>query len=151
MFKLKKKRKNIDNIVEIEGYAPHSGTTPREYDMPTCLVKLELSLDERIDHFLYTAKPDEYNGAFLDRIIDAVEAEAFADLLSQKAFHEKAVIMLMKGQFDGDLIRCINNLDFCQSEMARLENELKELETTYKKCNEPIPIRHDHYEMEEKS
>lgn len=136
MFK-KQKQSHTENIIELQGYAPYSGITPQNYVIPECLHKFEDKLDSTITTFLSEANPDEFNGDFLDAIIQCIEDEAISGLYSQKATHEKAVIGLMKGQFDGDIKRCMTKIEYCKEELEQTERALTVLNQSFERYNKP--------------
>ena len=125
-----------DNTVEIPGYAPYSGITPKDYVVPLSFRIFETRVEERIRTFLAKAHPDEYNGDFLDRVINAVEEEGLADLLAQKATHESCIRSL-GAQFGGDLIKCDRRIETLQEKIKASEAELQEFNRIYQKYNQP--------------
>ena len=133
----RKKQRHTEDIVEIKGYAPYSGITPKPYDVPGCLKKMESNLDQRIDAFLGTAHPDEFNGAYLDSIIDCLAEESIAKLYEQRAMHERIIIQMLDGQFQGDIKKCTHRIQLCAAELERLEKELVTLYEIYARRNRP--------------
>ena len=138
MFNLfRKKRTQPKSDVEIPGYAPFSGITQKDYTVPICLMVFETKVEEQIKTFLANAHPDEYNGDFLDRVVNSIEEEGLAELSVQKTNHE-STIRGLTAQFGGDLIKCDRRIEGLQDRIEAAKADLSEYDAIYKKYNRPV-------------
>lgn len=137
IFKKKKKEKPTEDLLFIEGYAPHSGIGPLPYTPPESLLKLEAETPGRLKEFFQKASPDQYSQTFYDGIILAARQEALEDLKTQKAERERAVIALLGDKFAGDLDLCRAKLAACRREKEQVAQELAELQGQYRHYNTP--------------
>lgn len=124
-------RPGSDPGVEIRSYAPHGDLTPRTYELPPHLTRLEENFRAIVRKFLQNTRADEFNASYLDGVIAAAEQEALADLARQRANHRGAAIQLVERLWQGDRIKAEARLAQNREELEECRLELERLERVF--------------------
>lgn len=137
IFKKKDRPRRFGRRAEIEEktatpiYAPHQCWTPQDYYEPALLAALEDEFEKKCKSWLTAAKPDQFNGSYMDAIIEKHETEALVQLSLQRVDHMSAVDALIMKLWKGDRIRAEARLRQNKEELTMVETELHKLEKIY--------------------
>lgn len=117
--------------VEVQSYAPNISLTPRDYELSTHLLDLEMNFRSIVQTFFKNTNVDEFNASYIDGVISSTEREALADLCHQKADHVGKINHLIEKIWRGDKIKAESKLAQNKWELQECERALKQLERIY--------------------
>ena len=135
----KNSRKNINDpneintSVQIPCYGPNQRLSPREYMLSPDFVNLENTFEERCRYFLSKANPDEFNGSYMDAVIECMGAEAAKYIAVQRADHINVIKRALHDMHIGDKIKCEAKLLQYRNSIEWVQNELIRLKKIYQR------------------
>ncbi len=121
----------INKSIPIPHYAPNAGLTPREYMLSDKLIELESVFEAKCKAFLSKANPDEYNGSYMDAIIQTIEREAKDYIMVQRADHIRIIMLPLNDTHVGDGIKCESKLKQYEEELEKTKKELDIMKKVY--------------------
>jgi len=118
---------NPDSTVKAPLYAPNMGIHPVDYRIAPGFEALETSFPEYCRSYIGKAKPDMFNGNYMDNQIDAYVEEAVRQILQQRKEHERMIRRVLSRMHTGDRVFIAKKLEKYVKERDICEKELKAL------------------------
>ncbi len=121
----------FENSVPIPTYVPNQSLQPKEYLLSPSFVNFEGDFEKRCIKFLNKAKVDQFNGSYMDAMIQKMVKEALAHLSVQRGEHIDLITNLLRRMHVGSKIKCQSKLEQALREQKELDCEMKKIKKIY--------------------
>lgn len=128
------RRKKKSNVVTIESRTEYGSLTLCPYELPAVLQEFRERLDPVIKEFLEQAHPDQYNGSYLDHVIEDVASQAMSQL-NQQFYQKEQEISVIRSKRLSDSAKLGEKMKEIDQRILDIDEELIVLNQEYSKCN----------------
>lgn len=131
LFKRKKDRsfskQEFNESITIPKYAPNLGLQPKEFEMTEMFRTFVDGFDGSCIDFLKNTDSDEFNGSYIDAMIQKAGAEIIVSLGLQREDHKNLIISTLKKTSQGDLEKCNGKIGQLEQEKTEVLSEIAEI------------------------
>ena len=122
------------NVITIETRTEYGSITLCAYEPPSVLKEFEDKLDKVIESFLKQASPDQYNGSYLDHVIEDVASQAVSQL-NQQFYQKEQELGVIRSKRLGDSAKLGEKMKEIDQKIHDIDEELEGLNQEYVKYN----------------
>ena len=122
-----------DSTINIPPYAPHQNLSAVPYREPQVMTDLKIGFETRVMEFLDRTSPDQYNGSFIDNIVNRAKEQALRDIEVQRREHVHAIERSIASLWRGDQHYYEKLLEDYNREYEEREKELRRLKSIFHK------------------
>ena len=122
-----------DSTINIPPYAPHQNLSAVPYREPQVMTDLKIGFETRVMEFLDRTSPDQYNGSFIDNIVNRAKEQALRDIEVQRREHVHAIERSIASLWRGDQHYYEKLLEDYNREYEERKKELRRLKSIFHK------------------
>lgn len=122
-----------DSTINIPPYAPHQNLSAVPYREPQVMSDLKVGFETHVMEFLDKTSPDQYNGTFIDNVVNRAKEQALRDIEIQRREHVHAIERSIASLWLGDQHYYEKLLEDYNNEYEEREKELHRLKSIFHK------------------